>query len=188
MTSTRRMLAGAALVLGAVAPFAGSPYPPPSMHADVRSLAREVMREEDHVTAIELAAWIRDRQPGLRVVDLRTAEEFDEYHMPGAAQMSLEALVTARFQPGETIVLVSQGGAHSAQGWVLLRAAGHDHVYFLRGGLDEWLEEVMSPVLPLEPTPDSAHVSELSRYFGGVPRRGAEKTKTSVREIRRRGC
>jgi rhodanese-related sulfurtransferase len=188
VTTTRRVLAGAALVLGAIAPFAGSPYPSPSMRADVRSLAAEVMREEDHVTAIELAAWIRDRQAGLRVVDLRSPEEFDEYHVPGAEQMSLDSLVRARFQPGETIVLYSQGGAHSAQGWVFLRAAGHEHVYFLRGGLDEWIEDVMSPALPLELTPESERRSALSRYFGGVPRRGGGETKTSVEEIRRRGC
>jgi 3-mercaptopyruvate sulfurtransferase SseA len=42
-------------------------------------------------------------------------------------------------------VLVSDGGAHAAQGWVFLRALGIAHVYFLRGGLGEWLDDVMNP-------------------------------------------
>ncbi len=171
-----RALAVAALLLGALAPFAGSPYRARHDSVDVQKLAAQVAREEDHVTALELAAWIKDRKPNLRIVDLRSAAEFDEYHVPRAEPMSLEQLLSARFARDETIVLISDGGAHAAQGWVFLRALGHEHVYFLRGGLGEWLSDVMNP----------PKTTELSRYFGGTAR--GNRTADDVAKMRRRGC
>jgi rhodanese-related sulfurtransferase/uncharacterized membrane protein YedE/YeeE len=146
-----------AVLLGALALFAGSPY---RARLDVERLARAVARQEDHVTALELAAWIRDRKPGLRVLDLRTPAEFDAGHIPRAERVALESLASTPFRAGETLVLISAGGAHAAQAWVFLQALGNRQVYFLRGGQEEWEDEVMHPRVS----------SELTRYFGSVPR------------------
>lgn len=170
-----RTLGSTAILLGALAAFAGSPF---RESFDVRQLASEVTREEDHVTAIELATWIKDRKQGLRVLDLRPEAEFDEYHIPGAENVAFDALLQARYASTDTLVLISDGGAHAAQGWVFLRALGHQHVYFLRGGLGEWLDEVMNPTKP----------TALTRYFGGVPRSGEGEQANTVTNMRRRGC
>jgi rhodanese-related sulfurtransferase len=157
--TVHRLLAAVALVLGVLALFAGSPYA--NRGIDVRRLAKEVAEEKDHVTATELATWIRERKPRLRVLDLRTQREFDAYHVPGSERIPLDELVTkVRFAKDETLVLISDGGAHAAQAWVFLRALGHEHVYFLRGGLGEWTRDVLDP----------AHPTPLTRYFGGVRR------------------
>jgi len=174
-SAMHRALGSAAIVLGALAAFAGSPY---RATLDVKQLASEVTREEDHVTAIELATWIKDRKPGLRVLDLRQEAEFDEYHIPGAENVAFDALLKGRYASTDTLVLISDGGAHAAQGWVFLRALGHQHVYFLRGGLGEWLDEVMNPAKP----------TALTRYFGGVPRSGEDAQTNTVTNMRRRGC
>jgi rhodanese-related sulfurtransferase len=177
-----RLLAGIALALGVLAAVAGTPEHSENA-VDVRKLAAEITREEDHVTALELARWIRDRKPGLRVVDLRTEAEFDEYHVPGSQRMTLEELITNPPASSSTLVLVSDGGAHAAQAWTLLRASGRSHVYFLRGGLGEWVGEVMNPA---GATPE---VAQLSRYFGGVPRAaGTSRPADPIAETRRRGC
>jgi rhodanese-related sulfurtransferase len=181
---THRALAAIAIVLGALAPFAGSPYRVHPAPFDVRQLAAQVAHEEDHVTAVELAAWIKDRKPGLRIIDLRSPAEFAQYHVPTAEQMPLETLVASpRFAKDETVVLISDGGAHAAQAWVFLRALGHEHVYFLRGGLGEWLDEVMNP----------PKTTALSRYFSGTARgsggdASGEDTADTVAKMRRRGC
>ncbi|HKN69013.1 MAG TPA: rhodanese-like domain-containing protein, partial [Gemmatimonadaceae bacterium] len=142
-----RGLAIAALSLGLIAPFAGSPYKSNHAAIDVPALARTVAREEDHVTALELAQWIKDRRPGLHVLDVRSADEFDRYHLPTAERLALDSLATVAFRADDTLVLYSEGGAHAAQAWVFLRALGYRNVYFLRGGLYEWLEQVMNPTL-----------------------------------------
>ena len=179
-----RVVAGVALVLGLLAAWAGTPDRARNARMDVESLARAVEHEEDHVTAIELAEWIKARRPRLRVVDIRPSGEFAALHIPTAERIGLSDLPRTPFRRDETIVLYSEGGAHAAQGWVFLRALGYDRVYFLRGGLREWLGEVMNPTI--SPTAgDSAkkvfaRVSDLSRYFGGTPRVGAPPVATPV--------
>jgi rhodanese-related sulfurtransferase len=177
-------MGAAAVALAALAAIVGSPRLDRNARMDVAALAKAVEREDDHVTAIELARWIRDRKPGLRVVDVRDSSTFESYHIPGAEHVPLSRIASAAFDPGETIVLYSDGGAHAAQAWVFLRALGNEQVYFLRGGLHEWLDTVMNPVL-WSNAPDSARavfaaISELSRYFGGVPRISADSAAASV--------
>jgi len=183
-----RGLGVVAAMLALLAAFTGSPYSSQHARIDVDALAKAVQHEDDHVTAIELAGWIKNRRPGLRVVDVRSKDEFDDYHVPMAERVPIDSLSAIRFSPSETIVLYSDGGAHAAQAWVFLRALGYDRVYFLRGGVYEWLEQVMNPVLPANaPAKDSVSfvgVSALSRYFGGTPRVGV----TAPLRTRRRGC
>jgi rhodanese-related sulfurtransferase len=191
--SWRRWLAGAAALAGALAPLAGSPYRravpdartgavPGAMSGEVTAthgsinvaeLARVVADQEDHVTAVQLATWIRERRPRLRVIDVRSAPEFRAYHIPGAERIPLEDLAAARLSTDETIVLYSEAGAHGAQAWVFLRALGLRRVFFLRAGLHEWLDDVMSPTLAADAPADAQvafdRVAELSRWFGGVP-------------------
>ena len=176
---TARGLAIAALALGLLAPLAGSPYKPNHATIDVAALARTVAREEDHVTALELAQWIKDRRPGLHVLDVRSPEEYDRYHLPTAERLSFDSLASTPFHVDDTLVLYSEGGAHAAQAWVFLRALGYRQVYFLRGGLYEWLDDVMNPALAdtTAAARDAfAHAAALSRYFGGVPRSDIRRT------------
>jgi len=178
----RRALAIVAAAGGLLAVVAGSPYRAAQPAADVKRIAAAVAHEEDHVTALELAQWIRDRREGLRILDLRSDEEYEEYRLPRSERISIESLATASFPQSETLVLISGGGAHAAQGWVLLQARGYRNVYFLRGGVSEWLDEVMNPAKP----------SDLTRYFGGTPRVGepsqGDDVTAAVTAMRRRGC
>jgi rhodanese-related sulfurtransferase len=195
MRNPARVLAGVALVLAVLAALTGTSRRS-GVAIDANALAAEIEHEDDHVTALELAQWIHDRKPGLRVLDVRSDSEFAAYHIPSAEQIPLTTLASLPPKRDETLVLYSEGGAHAAQGWVLLRANGHRHVYFLRGGLLDWMEDVMSPTLPADTS--RARVAALSRYFGGVPRVGPAPLPTAadpaptagaaVARARRRGC
>jgi rhodanese-related sulfurtransferase len=180
---THRLLAGAAAVLAIGALAAGDPSSA-GARVDVDALARAVEAEQDHVDAIELARWIRAGKTGLRVIDVRGAEEFAEFHLPNAENLPLTGLTRAAIRPDETVVLYSEGGTHAAQGWFFLRARGIEHVYFLRGGLYEWMTEVVNPTLPADASParraEFARTAELSRYFGGVPRIGGAAAPGAV--------
>jgi len=204
----RRWLAGAAALAGALAALVGSPYrragaeqaalarggdprrPGPGA-LDVAALVREVAGQDDHVSAVELARWIRAGRPGLRVIDLRTDAEFAAFHIPGAEHVALERLAEAELGRDDTVVLYSEAGVHGGQAWVLLRALGHRRVVFLRGGLHEWLDDVMRPTLAADASPEARAafepIAELSRAFGGTPRRlGAAASGSPA--ARWRGC
>jgi rhodanese-related sulfurtransferase len=191
-----RALAATAFVLAAGALAVGRPSRTPAGHIDVDRLASMIAREEDHVTAVELGGWLRDGKAGLRVIDVRAKADFDEYHIPRAENVPLPSIGTAGFRTSDTLVLYSDGGAHAAQAWVMLRSLGLTNVYFLRGGLGEWLDDVMTPMLPDDATPAEREafrkIADLSTYFGGKPGTGprppASATSEKAKAMRRGGC
>ena len=199
MTAAHRVLLVAATSLAVLAAVTGTSLPASRGVINAAALARDIEHQDDHVTGIELAEWIRSRKPGLRVIDVRPDSEYAAYHVAGAERKSLPQLAAMVPKGGETLVLYSEGGAHAAQGWVLLRSLGFTNVYFLRGGLLEWMGDVMNPLLPDSlgnAAGDSAraHVAALSRYFGGVPSFGRAMNAVegsaaqAVARVRRRGC
>jgi hypothetical protein len=147
MSPVRRTLAGLAIVGGALAPFAGSPYLP---------------RDVD---ALQLASWIKDRKPGLRIFDPRPLREFNAYHIPASEHVEPEDLKTMHFRPTETVVVVTDD--------------------ILRG----WSNDVMNLTLAPDASPEAKAAFEraaaISRYFGGAPRIGQ---RDPTRVFRRHGC
>lgn len=126
-------------------------------------IAAAITSESDHITAEDLAARIIDKDPDLLIVDLRPAEEYQRYHIPGAINIPLSRLFEPEFleqlDEDRTTVLYSNGGAHSAQAWTLLKQTGID-AYTLLGGLNYWAEAILNPGKP----GDLAEDSEVLQY------------------------
>jgi rhodanese-related sulfurtransferase len=187
---------------------AGNPTRPVRGNVDVTELARIVEHEQDHVTGMELAKWIRDEKAGLRVLDIRSDSEYADFHIPRAARVPLAELARMPLDSAATYVLYSEGGTHAAQGWFLLRARGVENVFFLRGGLYEWLEQVMNPHVPSTmPQAERDSIRALTLWFGGkmqvvdsastttpsvldgeLSAPHSSDTRASIKKIRRRAC
>ncbi len=176
-------LAVVALVLGAIAIFS-EPHRGPFVTIDARELASIVEHEVDHVTATELAGWIVEGRADYRLIDLRSPEEFSQYHIPTAENVTLSALPDYPLLPNEKIVLYSGGGIHSAQAWFLLRAKGFRGVYMVLDGLNAWTDEVLYPTTPAADDADAQAAFEraasLARFFGGQPRTVTGETAGTV--------
>ncbi|MFN8580201.1 MAG: rhodanese-like domain-containing protein [Gemmatimonadaceae bacterium] len=162
--------------------------------AALATIGSEIMKQQDHIDALDLAAAIKGREAGLRVIDVREAMDSETYVIPGAEVVPLSALAGLRVDPSERIVLYSDGGAHAAQGWVLLRARGLRNVFVLKDGMAAWEDEVLSPPFPATADDSAkarfARARELGQWFGGRPRliaRPAPSESTTVRR-RRRTC
>jgi uncharacterized protein len=155
---------------------------------DAESLAAEVEHERDHISAPDLAQLIMDGDRALRIFDLRSPVDFERLHIPGATHATIETLsdtlARERWPRDATVVLYSEGGAHAAQAWVLLRMRGYRRVFFLREGLFEWLARVMEPRLATDATPreraEFARATEMSRFFGGSAREGASRAEIPI--------
>ena len=192
------LLAVTGLALGGLAAFTGGGVDA----GRLATIASEISREADHVDPLDLAQWIHDERPGLRVIDVREDLAPEDYQIPGAESQPLAGIAGLQVKRGETIVLYSDGGAHAAQAWVLLRARGLTDVYVLKDGLAAWEDEVLSPLVP--PPSDSAATARFQRtraladYFGGHPRledrsggpapRPPSDGGTAVRPRRRNTC
>jgi len=176
-------LAVLALALGALA-LASHPHRGPFVKLDSRELALVVESEVDHVTPSELASWIVEGRADYRLVDLRSGEEYAVYHIPTAENVPLAGLGEYPLVRNEKVVLYSQGGIHSAQAWMLLRAQGFSSVYMLLGGLDAWQDEVLFPALPADADARQRARFErdaaIAEFFGGQPRAGGAEAATAT--------
>jgi rhodanese-related sulfurtransferase len=180
--SMNKKLALVAFILGLIAVFAGNPYRGNSVTLDTKELALIVDKTVDHVSPEELADWIIQGKSDFKLLDLRTEKEFNEYHITGAELVPLAELHEYPLLRNEKIVLYSEGGIHSAQAWLLLRAKGYSAVYMLFGGLEEWTDKILFPKLPQNATPEQStafeKMKEVSKFFGGSP-----QTDTGGQEV-----
>lgn len=88
-------------------------------------------------------------QNGAFVLDVRTQEEWDEYHAPNTTLIPLDQLPTRlnEVPRDKEIVVVCRSGNRSQQGRDILLNAGFEQVTSMKGGLKEW----RSSGYPVEP-------------------------------------
>ena len=179
-----------ALALGALAVFA-EVAPARTITVHEKDLLTSVERQEDHVTPSELAAWIVEGRVDYRLVDIRDAKAYAEYHIPTAENLPLSTVVDGSLGRTEKIVLYGDGGIHAAQAWMVLKGKGHTAVYTVLEGLDAWKDQVLFPVLEADATPQEQarfeRAAAVAKFFGGAPRAGAgaELAKARLPELPR---
>lgn len=109
---------------------------------------------QDHIDAVDLAKELVAGGKKIVCIDLRSAEEYEEWHIPGARRFPLESLAAGlnRYKDYDRIVLYSNGMVHPAQIWVLLRQQGFKNAFVLAEGLQGLFEQVLKPAaLRVEP-------------------------------------
>lgn len=136
--SLAHALGGLAALLAVGALLVREPATARRASVDLAALAKDVEHGADHVGVPELRALVAQHK--VRVIDLRSPDEFAHGHIDGAENVPLSALSGLAVRRDEAIVLYSEGGIHSSQAWFLLRARGVSKVRFLKGGYDEWLD------------------------------------------------
>ena len=79
-------------------------------------------------------------ESGIFLLDVRTPEEWDEYHAPNTTLIPLNELEIrlGELPQGEEIVVICRSGNRSQQGRDILRSNGFDMVTSMAGGLKEW--------------------------------------------------
>jgi rhodanese-related sulfurtransferase len=96
------------------------------------------------VTPSQLVGLLAD--PGVDLIDVRDASEYEAGHVDGARLLPFEVLradpdaVLAR---GATLVFVCAKGVRSLQAAKLAERFGHERVYSLEGGTKEWARSGM---------------------------------------------
>jgi rhodanese-related sulfurtransferase len=117
----------------------------------MEDLGTLAMYGEDRIQPYTLADWIISGSGDFQVIDLRGAEDFNDYHIESALSIPFTSLLTqdglGRLPKYKKIVLYCGDGSRAAQAWTVLRSKGFE-AYILQGGLKGWFRQIMTPVDP----------------------------------------
>lgn len=89
-------------------------------------------------------ARLREQNPALRVLDVRTREEFEAVRIEGAVLMSQPVMqeILGRWPRAELFVICDHQGKQALDAAAYFLGHGFENVRCLRGGIDAWAQEV----------------------------------------------
>lgn len=85
---------------------------------------------------------LRQEDPGIRILDVRTGAEFESTHIPGSFNVPLDTLaehVRRMADLDRPVVLVCQSGGRARTAQEKLNAAGKTNLRVLEGGMGAWM-------------------------------------------------
>ena len=102
--------------------------------------------EQDEQIFIEpsaLAEW-RNQEPSLRLVDVRSREEFEAVHIDGSVLLSQPVMreIMAEGTNTRPLVIIDHQGKQGLDAAAYFLGHGLQNVRCLRGGIDAWAREV----------------------------------------------
>lgn len=91
----------------------------------------------------ELSEWLK-QDKRIRLVDVRSREEFEAVHIEGAMLLSQDVMreLMASGSNDEPIVVIDHAGKNGLDAAAYFTGHGLQNVRCLRGGIDAWAQEV----------------------------------------------
>ncbi|MBC8186081.1 rhodanese-like domain-containing protein [candidate division KSB1 bacterium] len=138
------------LVLGLILAFL--PVQSRQITINPDELAQSILNTEDRIDPQTVSQWLVEGNGDFSLIDVRSAEEFQQGHIKGAVNIPLIDLVKLatieELDTDKTIILYSNGISHASQAWVVLHSAGVQDIVVLGGGLNYWNKVVLNPQEP----------------------------------------
>ena len=91
----------------------------------------------------ELAEW-RQKNPGVKLIDVRSREEYEAVHIDGALLLSQPVMqeIMGKWARSETLVVIDHQGKAALDAAAYFLGHGFQNVRCLRGGIDQWSQEI----------------------------------------------
>ena len=110
-------------------------------------LLEEVLQSEASFSADQVAGFIVNEAADVQLFDLRPSGEYGKAFIPGAVSVPYADFI--RTDPdiwlrdrGKRMILYSSDDTEAAAAMAFARGLGYGNTYFLKGGIDEWIETV----------------------------------------------
>ncbi|MFA9391477.1 MAG: rhodanese-like domain-containing protein [Prolixibacteraceae bacterium] len=117
------------------------------------------------VSTDQIADMIVQQDPSLQLIDLRSSEDYDKFHLPGAINIPISMLLSEDWeayinQDVKMNVFYSNGNTIANEAWMISRQLGYVNNYVMMGGLNYWAETIMNPEKPASTSPND----EFAKY------------------------
>jgi rhodanese-related sulfurtransferase len=143
-----------ALIIAAVPQNKTKPY-----KLTANELLEKAIAYEQFVHPDQVAAMLIEKDPTIRLIDVRTPDEYDKFSLPGAINIPLSDLLSSEYtdildQDLKMNILYSNGSLKANEAWMIIRQLGYKNNYVLQGGMNYWAETIMNPQAPPSTSPD----------------------------------
>ena len=163
--------------------------PSPKTEVSMVEVAQAAARQDDRVSAEDLAGWLIEGRTDFKLIDVRTPTDFDKGNIAEAENIPLAQLVSSdaiqELPTDRKIVVYSNGSENAAKAVVMLRLVGLD-AHLLTGGYNAWHARILNPDISAEALDgESPQVSEqraYSCYFVGERSGAAMSLPSKSRE------
>lgn len=148
------------LIIAAVPQNRTKPY-----KLTAQELLAEANSRTQFITPEEVADMIIRKDPVLQLIDVRSKDEFEKYHLEGAINLPMNDLLAEENsaildQEIKMNVLYSNSTVTANEAWMIIRQLGYKNNYVLEGGLNHWFETIMNPQKPGSTSSDE----EFAKY------------------------
>jgi rhodanese-related sulfurtransferase len=128
-------------------------------------LLAEANTRTQYITPDVVADMIVKKDPTLRLIDVRSQDEFEKFSLSGAINIPLTDLLADQWvdilnQDLKMNVFYSNGTIHANEAWMITRQLGYKNNYVLEGGLNYWFEAILNPQVPATTSSDE----EFAKY------------------------
>lgn len=164
------------LIIAAVPENTTKPY-----KLTAEQLLEEVKSGTQFMQPDEIADMVIAKDPTLQLIDVRAADEFEKFSLPGAINIPLVDILNPEWE--ETInqdvkinVFYSNGTNDANEAWMITRQLGYQNNYVLQGGVNYWAETIMNPQVPPSTSPNEEMAKYDLRKGAGMALGGAAET------------
>ena len=169
-----------ALILAFVPENTTKPY-----KLTAEELLNEVTEGLQFISTDQVAELIIKKDPTILLIDVRSQDQYEKYHVPGAINIPLSDLLSEEWEPYldqgvRTNIFYSNGNTTANEAWMLTRQLGYENCYVMQGGLNYWAETIQNPKKPASTSPDDEFAKYdfrkgASKVFGGGEQEGNEQ-------------
>ena len=108
-----------------------------------------IQSDNGYVESDEMAFFMKHKYEKYRFVDVRSAEQFNEFSIPGSINIPLLQISDPVWKEvldskDEKIVLISNGGVDAAKARIYCLRAGYTNVFMLKGGLNKFVDDIFN--------------------------------------------
>jgi len=148
------------LIIAAVPQNKTKPY-----KLTAEELLNEAKTRTQYITPETVADMIVKKDPTLRLIDVRSQDEFEKFSLPGAINVPIADLLSDQFadilnQDVKMNVFYSNGSLTANEAWMVTRQLGYKNNYVLEGGLNYWFDAILNPKKPESTSSDE----EFAKY------------------------
>ncbi len=148
------------LIMAAVPQNKTAPY-----KLTAQQMLAEAQNRNQLFTPDQVADLIINKDPSFQLIDVRSQDEYDKFHLPGAMNIPLHDILNEQWrdildQGVKMNIFYSNGTLDANKAWMITRQLGYKNNYILEGGLNYWAETIMNPNPPASTSPDE----EFAKY------------------------